>query len=1159
MKKILSMTLVSLFATCSFAKHDGDYLNKLTRNYKTEHLSWFEKPHGGPVKTLFIVSRKGGREVIEAAQRMSLDFNAVPLVNSRKVAVENIYEGAIEGTGLHEKKMALVRAVDQKYDLIVIGNFNFDILPSEVQFKIFKQVMSGAGLVIVYPFKSKFKKVFSNPIPSAAAQLLKGVPLKGLPEKLHNVDDDVLLKTYSLGKGRIATIDYKDPHGAHYAGMTMTIKNPYSDRWQAQYENNILIPLRAMAWASRRFKAGLKSFDFLANSVNFRFAGKTKGAKLRIRVRNVFNNTVFSSTENIENGVAACKLPVLAGGDYYIDYVVNGNGKDLAFGSKDINISSPVGAVKVASNSDSYPENATFNAEITLDKALAQTGSVRVEVVDSPYGRIWFEKQVPLQAGTKKLSFKVSNYALPTLAGYLRCTVNQKGVPVALGEKLLFFPKRKIETYMTLAWAGLPNAYLGRLYAGQVVDKLRWRAGLSHPNPGATNARAGAMLDTRFVPYMVRIGLKNNKGKTEQYSWFFLPKDAKPVLAEIKNDQSFHNPKVRKLWQRGIKHRMKNLTTYGPAIYTLGDENFFSYDSGFSASDGPAFTAFVKKRYKNIAALNREWGTSYKSFAQVKHLTPKVAKDKKMYAAWFDHRKFMEQQYADMHHFLSAEIKKYDPAAIVGAEGSVPGDLEKTISKLDFWGPYSNLVGDELLRSLAPEKIRMLWWGGYVGSHGGRGFYPMPLWKDLLSGNVNGNAWFSASVAGSESVIGSDMDFPGYVKRLMPYLDQLRDGLAQLLISTPLANDKIAILSSHASNSAKFLDERFVNPSDSAGEFIRFCYRNGLNFDFVTKSTIKQGALKNKKILFLFGASSLSPAECKAVSAFAENGGMVVADLNPGLLNNHLRILEKNPLQPLFGNIVLASAKRPELNAVKLDTKINNVPVRFSALKALSAPEGKAMQVRRIGKGHAALLNFTFGAAASTASESTPFDVFLISLLKTVGISPSVKVTGLPGANRVVRVRKIKDVELVGILADKNDLGKKASLDFGRKVWIYEVGRGLVKQGNSCKIKFNIPMKVFCVFKTKQSAPQIIADKTTIMSGGKVKLDLSQVRKGAVLLLQVKAPDGKFLSLRRRVLVNDGKADNIVSFAYNDKAGKYKLFLTDLATSLKKTIKIILK
>jgi Beta-galactosidase len=1159
MKKILSLTFLSLFAVSAVAKHDGTYINKLTRNYQTKHTSWANKFINGPIKTLFIVSRKGGREVIEAAQRVPLDFNAVTLVNSRTVAVENIYEGAIDGTGMHEKKLELVRAVNQKYDLIVIGNFNFDILPSEVQFKILKQVMAGTGLVIVYPFRTKFKKVFSKPIPGAAAQLLKGVPLTGLPAELHKIDHSDLLKTYVLGKGRIATIDYKDPHGAHYQGMTLTLKNLYSDRWQAEYENNLLISLRAMAWASRRFKVGLKRFDFSENRADFKFVGMIKKAKLKIRVRNVFNDTVFTAAKDLKIGAANCKLPVLPGGNYYVDYVVQNAGKDLTFGSKAIKITSQVGTVNVTSARESYPENAAFKAEMTLGKAMPQASSVTIELLDSPYGRIWFKKRVPLHAGSKKISFQVNTYAIPTLAGYLRCTIYKKGEPVALGEKLLFFPKRKIETYMTLAWAGVPSAYLGRIYAGQVVDKLRWRAGLSHPSIGGTNARAGAMLDARFVPYMVRIGLKNNKGKTEQYSWFFLPKDAKPDLAAIKNDQSFYNPKVRDLWQRGIKHRMQNLTTYGPVIYTLGDENFFSYDSGFSPSDGPAFSAYVKDRYKTIAALNREWGTSYKSFAQVKHFTPKEAKNKKLYAAWFDHRKFMEKQYADMHHFLAAEIKKYDPVAIVGAEGSVPGNLEQTISKLDFWGPYSNLVGDELLRSLAPEKIRMLWWGGYVGSHGGRGNYPMPLWKDLLSGNVNGNAWYSASVAGSESVIGSDMDFPAYVKALMPHLNQLRDGLAQLLITTPLRNDGIAILSSHASNSAKFLDERCVNPSDSAGEFIRFCYRRGLNFDFVTARTISKGALNNKKILFLFGASALSKKECAAVRDFAVKGGTVVADINPAMMNDFLRIQQKNPLQALFGHLVFASAKQPKLNAVKIDTKINNIKIHFSALKALSAPGQKIMQLRNVGKGRAILLNFTLGAAASTASESTPCDAFLVSLLKTVDIKPPVKITGVPGENRVIRVRQGNGIEVVGMLADKNDLGKKARFIFNRKVWIYEPGKGLVKQGRSCQTVIKLPLKILCLFNRKQTAPNVAVDKTQIAPGGKVKLNLSSIRKGAVLLLQIKAPNGKFLSLRRRVIVNNDNADKVVPFAYNDQPGAYSLILTDIATALKKTIKVILK
>ena len=90
-------------------------------------------------------------------------------------------------------------------------------------------------------------------------------------------------------------------------------------------------------------------------------------------------------------------------------------------------------------------------------------------------------------------------------------------------------------------------------------------------------------------------------------------------------------------------------------------------------------------------------------------------------------RQFMEKAYSDLHHFLADEIRKVHPGAKVGAEGSRPAEMEQTIDTLEFWGPYSRLVEDEVLRCLGRDKFRTLWWGGYVGSHGGRGKYPMPL------------------------------------------------------------------------------------------------------------------------------------------------------------------------------------------------------------------------------------------------------------------------------------------------------------------------------------------------------------------------------------------------------------------------------------------------
>ena len=120
-------------------------------------------------------------------------------------------------------------------------------------------------------------------------------------------------------------------------------------------------------------------------------------------------------------------------------------------------------------------------------------------------------------------------------------------------------------------------------------------------------------------------------------------------------DESFCRPEVRKLWAKGIKYQIKNLDKYNPAVFVLGDENFFSYDAGYGKSDEKGFRGFVKEKYISIDRLNHEWESSYKSFNEVKHYPLAEAKDKKIFPAWFDHRQYMEKMYADIHHFLSRE------------------------------------------------------------------------------------------------------------------------------------------------------------------------------------------------------------------------------------------------------------------------------------------------------------------------------------------------------------------------------------------------------------------------------------------------------------------------------------------------------------------------
>ena len=1164
MRGLLITTVIMLGALMKVdGKEEGSYLRDITQDYKTQHLDWAPKLSGGSIKTLFIVNRVAGREVAELRERLDVEQTALTTFNTRVMAVEDMYESAVEGTTVYEKTNELLRKLEGNYDLIVLGNFALDALPAEAQFKILSKVSQGAGLLLVYQKPAKLSKIFSSPIPGTEA-VLSLAAAKDLPGTTQ-------LKTFSFGKGRIATLDY----GKNSNDYSLTAPTPYSNTWAASYENSIALVMRAMLWTAGRDAAIKISCPGLANNPELEGKPQTfnievdgsKGDCLRARLRNAANEILKEKTFTLDASgptQLAFEVGALAAGKYYLD--VLGGKQDspglLAslwgatapqaqidnFGYFYFSVISPVGKISVdTKGQEAFKPGEKIAATFEMEKPLAEKGNLEITLADSPYGRVWQRQNIEVQPGEREIAFSLDNYHVPTIAGRLQCRLYSKNAELAECGTTLFFPKRQRDMYTMLAWNCIPDA-LAPFYAKQVVDRLGWNHGLSHPSAEGGNARNAALFNQHFIPYMVRVGLamdEKTKGM-KQYSWFFLtPEDQK--RADSIADQSFYNPEIRSLWSKGIASRIKNLPKYDPSFYSLGDENYFNYDNKFSDSDDKAFKSFLQSRYHKIETLNAAWGTNYKSFAEIK-MSLKEAKEGKIFPAWFDVRQFWERQYADIHHFLAEEIKKHDPEALVGAEGSVPGDLEYTLDGLEFWGPYSDMVMDEVLRCLGRDKIRMLWWGGYVGSHGGRDIYPIPLWRPLLEGTVNGSAWFSSTVAAD--MVSTDMRFANFFKAMLPFLDDLKNGMAQLLINTPLADDGVAVLWSHPSASATLLDPRFVNPKDSMGTFINFCHANGINFDFLSGSMLA-GKLARYKVLFLFGASALSGEEAAQIKAFAENGGMVVADINPGLLDAFLKPAGKNMLEPLFGNITYAASKPPELARIDIDKTLGGQRVKFAAEKGLSTPDLPPMQIREVGKGKAILLNFSFASARNTACDGTSMQKFLLELLAAAKVAPYVKLDGINTDNIVLRTRAGNGFQLIGLLCDKKDIGKTARFTVPRDAYIYETGKKLVAHSSTWTFDLDVPFKLFTLYDKEPVAPEFSLEAREAFPGQKLKADIAAIPRDTVLFVQIKGPDGVVLPLCDQIIVVDGKTQAFdLVFAYGDKPGEYTVCVKSVNTGL---------
>lgn len=1133
-------------------RSDGSYLHDVTRRFVTPHLDWMAPGKVDPISVLAITPRRyGAREVVELAQRFPIEFEAVVGVNFSNLTVNSIYENQVQGTSAYEKEAELMQKLQKPYEVYLLGNFQFAKLPEHAQYKILKAVSEGAGLVVVYPDKFPYPKVLAEPT-EGWEQIVGGVSLTALPASVAGKAPGDLLKTYRFGKGRVAMLHY----GSQLSRLGLTPPDPYTPfGWKARYENSIALAGRTLQWAAgRELSARLSNLQpdrtLLAGQRNALSLdlSSPEGSISQLRLRNEWNEVVWSG-EKKSSGQQELLLPPLPAGKYYLDVRWEKEGKVAEVGFLDFKVASPVGNVVLRSGKASYEAGENVELLVKLEKALDRKAKITLTLDDLPDKNRWVIQEAILPAGTQEQAVTITAPHVPTVAGVLRAAVSVEGKALAQAHTILFFPRREIEIFPTILWENI-HGELAEMAAAQIRQSTNDAAALTHPGPKGAEGRLSAYFNQRFVPYLTRIGLgAGENGHTENRFWLGMTKEE--VDNATRGDGSFYNPAVREFWKQTIARRQEGLPEIGPMIYTLGDENHFSYEAGYSPADNQAFAAFLKETYGNIETLNAEWGTRFSSMEEVGHPTPAEMRDNALYPQWYAHRRFMEKQYADLHHGLAAMIKENDPHAIVGAEGSVPGDLEQTIKKLEFWGPYKDTVYDELLRTIGAEKIRAIWWG-----YGGE-YLAYPLWSPLLKGIVNGNQWYSASVEAVSGLLAADFTLAKYYEEeRKPFVDRLDAGAAQLLIKTPLKKSEIAILWSHASYSASLMDDRFYSPRDATVQLLDISYEQGLNVDLITSSMVEQGKLEEYRVLVLPGASAFSAAETTAVEDFVRRGGLVIADLNPAILNDSCGPLPASRLGALFGVPDLKGNAALAMKPVSINAQLGSQKIAFEAAKALQSPEAPLFQVAKHGQGHTVLLNFNLSSARNTAT--TPFDDFILSLFAAGGIRPSVQVSGINQSRSVLRLRQSGDYHLIGLLAGPSEVGKKARLTLPSSGWVYEVDSGLIGQVKELEVDLSLPFRLYSVFSRRAASPEWSLSSDEATPGVPIALVADALEENGVYRLEIERPDGELLKRATRVFAGKNVGQPL-RFAFSDAPGRYQLTLTDVRTGLKSRAELTLR
>lgn len=352
-----------------------------------------------------------------------------------------------------------------------------------------------------------------------------------------------------------------------------------------------------------------------------------------------------------------------------------------------------------------------------------------------------------------------------------------------------------------------------------------------------------------------------------------------------------------------------------PLFYNLGDETGIgdlsaNWDFDLSPASLRAMRAWLQTQYPDLDALNRQWGSRFEAWeAVVPDLTDEaMRRADDNFSAWADFKAWMDVAFAAAVRAGTDAVHGADPAALSAIEGAqVPGwggyDYGRLAHAVDVMEIYDSGNSLEIAHGLNPALIPL----HTSFDTGARADHA--TWRDLLRGGRGLIVWDELN-----DTVHPD-GAPGPRGRALAALvDSLRVVAPALIASRPAAGS-VAVLYSQASFRTRWmLDQRprgaAWSDRDAERELDDNAWRAarrqmvdrlaqiGIQPRWLSSQTLEGGALRDEatRVLMLPHAIALSAAEIEEIRRFSARGGMVLADTEPGVFDQHSRRRAESPL-----------------------------------------------------------------------------------------------------------------------------------------------------------------------------------------------------------------------------------------------------------------------
>ncbi|MCK5471249.1 MAG: beta-galactosidase trimerization domain-containing protein, partial [Cyclobacteriaceae bacterium] len=412
----------------------------------------------------------------------------------------------------------------------------------------------------------------------------------------------------------------------------------------------------------------------------------------------------------------------------------------------------------------------------------------------------------------------------------------------------------------------------------------------------------------------------------------------------------------------------------------------------------------------------------------------------------------------------------------------------------------------------------------------------------------------------------------------------LKRGIGRLISSYEPENElKIAIHYSYPSIHAAWIVDGKIVPGTGDNEsntlrqynrnrdgWVKILHDSGHGFDFISYSSIEKGGLLTNgyKVLILPMSYALSDKEVQQIEEFVEQGGILIADALPGVMDDHTKFRSKRALANVFG-IKARAYTRKELITPGAETKL-----KFRNAEALLNEDNKPeLLYHKYGKGTAYLLNYFLDSypeeKLNQNNESSL--VKIRKLYERENLESGINLTTLAGdpANGVEKYSFLENngsTRLLGLLPGRNGKDEEINLHINESVHLYDIrNKKYMGKGNDFKIKVKTSVpELFGLVEGKIDHIKV-ETPSSLNPGEKVTLDFEIVGKGISNLKSVVRVD-VYNPLREKVNyyskncdINNSSGSYSFDIALNDLPGMWNIRLTEVISGVAKEVSISVK